>query len=82
METKIIILFCVIDDYLKAINFKDDLQAKMSSSEIMTIAISAGNFFGGDYTKACSFFKNHRYVRHMLSKSQFNRRMHAIPLDI
>lgn len=51
METKIIILFCVIDDYLKAIKFKDDVQAKMSTTEIMTIAIAAGQFFGGNHAK-------------------------------
>jgi hypothetical protein len=79
METEIIITFCVVDDYLKAIRFQDDIQAQMSSSEIITMAIVAGRFFGGNHEKIRSFFRDHRYVKHMLTKSQFCRRLHAIP---
>jgi len=79
METQIIILFCIIDDYLKASGHKDDIQSTMSTAEIMTIAITAGLFFGGNYEKCRSFFKDHHYVHSMLSKSQFNRRVNSIP---
>lgn len=82
METRIIILFCIIDDYLKAINFKDDSQSKMSSAEIMTVAIAAAQFFGGNHEKCRLLFAMHNYVRYMLSKSQFNRKLMAIDLHI
>lgn len=82
MEMNIIITFCVIDDYLKAINYKDDVQAKMTTAEIMTAAIIAAMFFGGNHASSCRFLRDHRYVKFMLSKSQFNRRIHSIDVHI
>lgn len=82
MEMRILIIFCVIDDILKATGFVDDLQVQTSSAEIMTIAICACIFFGGNLEKARTFFFEYRYVKHILSKSQFNRRLHAINADI
>jgi Transposase DDE domain len=82
MEMEIIKIFCLIDDFLKVIRFKDDNQAKMTSSEIMTIAICAGTYFGGNHEKSRNFFHEHHYVKYLLSKSQFNRRLHAIPCEV
>ena len=48
MDIKIITLFCIVDDILKSINYKDDQQAKMSSSEIITTALTAAYFFNGN----------------------------------
>lgn len=33
MEMRILIIYCIIDDTLKATGFKDDWQAKLSSAE-------------------------------------------------
>ena len=59
METQIIELYCIIEDFLKAINFKDDSQAKMSSAEIMTVVIFAGWYFGANHEKSRRFFKDY-----------------------
>jgi uncharacterized protein YebE (UPF0316 family) len=82
MKTQIIIIFCFVDDYLKAINFQDDRQAQMSSAEIITVTIAAARFFGGNHEKSKRFFHDHNYIKNMLSKSQFNRRLHAIDQTI
>lgn len=82
MEAQIIIIFCVIDDILKSIKFSDNMQAKTSSAEIMTIAITASLIFGGNHEKSRAFFSEQRYVKNVLSKSQFNRRLHAIDESI
>ena len=82
MKTQIIIIFCFVDDYLKAINFQDDRQAQMSTAEIITAAITAAMFFGGNHEKCRKFLDDHGYVKNMLSKSQFNRRWHAIDMSI
>ena len=55
METQVITIFCIIDDILKALKIKDDKQAKMSSSEILTTVIVACLFFGGDFRRSLSF---------------------------
>jgi Transposase DDE domain len=82
METEIIVIFCITDDYLKSINFKDDKQTKMPTAEIMTVAIVAAYYFGGNQEKARIFFYEHGYSKNTLSKSQFNRRLHAIDADV
>lgn len=79
---QIIVLFCIIDDFLKAIAYQDDVQAKMTTAEVITVAIAAGMFFGGNHEKSRIFFKDHRYIKNMLSKSQFNRRLHAINSNV
>ena len=54
----------------------------MSSSEIITIVITAALFFGGNHETCRTFFRDHGYVKNIISKSQFNRRLHAIDISI
>lgn len=82
METQIIEIFCIIDDFLKIIDFKDDSQAKMSSTEIITVTVAAALYFGGNHEKSRRFFYDFKLIRKMLHKGQFNRRLHAIPEHI
>lgn len=78
MEVQIITIFCVLDNILKFTGFRDDWQVTMTSSEIMTIAITSGFFFSGNLEETRNFFSEYKLVRTLLSKSQFNRRLHAI----
>lgn len=82
METEIITIFCICDDLLKQMNYFDDVQVKMSTSEVMTTALVAAKFFGGNYEKSRVFMQEHHYISNMLSKSQFNRRLLAIDQSI
>lgn len=82
MEIEIITTFCICDDYLNAIGYKDDSQSKMSSSEVMTTALVAAKFFSGNYEKSRYFLQSHKYIKNMLSKSQFNRRLNTIDMSI
>jgi len=82
MEAQIIIIFCIIDDILKSIKCSDNMQAKISTAEIMTVAITAGLIFGGNHEKARTFFSEQQYVKNISSKSQFNKRLHAIDESI
>ena len=81
MEIKIITIFCICYDYLKDINFKEDSQCKMNTAEIMTVALTATKFFGGNYERSRHFFESYGYMK-MLSKSQFNRRLNKIDIAI
>lgn len=78
MVREIITIFCICDDYLKSIGEKDHHQAQMTTSEILTTAIVASKYFGGNYTKSRVFMKEHCYVRKMLSKSRFTRKLNSI----
>jgi len=44
----------------------------------MTIALMASTFFGGNMQKARLFLHEYGYMKKMVSKSRFNRRLHAV----
>lgn len=50
----------------------------MSDAEVMTTAIVAAVFFGGNFEKARALLSTPQYIPNMLSKSHFNRRLHRI----
>lgn len=78
MDTQIVVVYCLCDDVLKGLHHYEDPQRKMSDAEIMTTAIVAALYFGGNHEKARVFLKAHGYIPKMLEKSRFNRRLHKI----
>ena len=78
MDTQIVAVFCLVDDILKALNHREDQQCQMNDAEVITTAIIAALFFGGNYTQARSLLASQGYVPKMLSKSRFSRRLHRI----
>jgi len=78
MQEKIITIYCLCDAFLQAYAHKDDQQAKMTTAEVMTVALVAAEFFTGNQELSRRFLKEHGYIPKMLSKSRFNRRLHAI----
>jgi len=50
----------------------------MTDAEVMTTAITAALFFGGNFEHARKHLKEQGYIPNMLSKSRFNRRLHRI----
>lgn len=82
MVIEIITIFLFCDEYLKAIGYKDNHQVIMSTSEVLTTAIVAAKFFGGNYEKSRHFLEEHYYIKNMLSKSRFIRRLNRIDNNI
>ena len=56
MLSRIIAAFCIIDDALQALGYKDDPQAKTPASAILTLAILAAMELGGKHNKALALF--------------------------
>lgn len=77
MLNEIIAVYAIIDDLLKAIGHKEDIRRDMSDAEIITTALAAAMFFGGNHSKACEYMTDHYLVKKMLEKSRFNRRLHG-----
>lgn len=71
-------IYCFLDDYLKTINHKEDKQRQMNDSEILLTAIIASLYFGGNHSLALQYVNDHKICLHVLEKSRFNRRLHAI----
>ncbi len=76
---QVVTIYCLCDDFLRASGYEDDPQAKMSTAEVMTVALVAAARFGGNQETSRLFLKGHGYIRHMLSKGRLNRRLHAVP---
>lgn len=78
MDTKIVAVFCLCDDMLKALNHHQDPQCRMTDAEVMTTAIIAAMLFHGNFEHARQHLLDEGYIPEMLSKSRFNRRLHRI----
>lgn len=82
MEAKAIVTYVVCDDTIKDLGIQEDPQSKMTMAEVMTTAIISSIQFFGNFEKARIALKNERYIPNMLSKSQFNRRLHRIGKNV
>jgi hypothetical protein len=78
MDDKIIAIFGLCDDLLKAMHHPEDRQCQMHDAEIMTTAFIAALFFRGNHESARTLLKQYGYIPHMVSKSRFRRRLHRI----
>lgn len=78
MDTQIVAVFCICDDMFKGLRHYEDPQSQISDAEIMTTAIIAALYFGGNIEKARTHMQEYGYVPEMLSKSRFNRRFHRV----
>lgn len=76
MDKQIVLVYCLCDDVLKALNHYEDGQRSMSDAEVMTTAIIACVHFGGNIEKARALLSQYGYIPYMLSKSRLNRRLH------
>ena len=78
MEDAIITIYCLCEDFLKAVGHRDDSQVRLSTAEVMTTPLVACAFFGGNIEASRSFLDEYAYIKKVISKSRFNRRLHAI----
>lgn len=62
MDDKIIFIYCICYDFLKSFHVNDDLQCKMNTAEIMTVAIVSAVFFGGNFSRSRLFLKTYGYI--------------------
>jgi len=82
MKDNITRTYCLCADFLRAMNYRDDIQATLSNAEVMTVAVVAARFFGGNSEQSLHFLHSHGYFTRTLSKSQLNRRLHALPAEL
>jgi hypothetical protein len=78
MDDAIITTYYLCDEFLKAIGHHDDPQVRLSTAEVMSVALVAATFFGGNVEASRSFLDEYGYIQKAISKSRFNRRLHAI----
>ena len=78
MDDTIITTYYLCDEFLKAVGHHHDQQVRLSTAEVMSVALLAAAFFGGNVEASRSFLDEYGYIERAISKSRFNRRLHAI----
>lgn len=81
MEEKIITIFCLVDDLMRAIGVKDDVRAKISNAEILTIGYMAVRYFHGNYYNAHQFYLSMK-PSYPIDYSRFIRRLNNLHREI
>ena len=82
MDDTIISTYYLCEEFLSARGHRDDPQARISTAEVMTTALVAAALFGGNIERTRSFLDEYGYISKAISKSRFNRRLHAIDSGI
>jgi hypothetical protein len=82
LNDTIITIYCLCDDFLKAMHHFDDPQVQLSTAEVMSVPLLAATFFGGNIDKTCRFLHEYGYMPKMISKGRFNHRLHAVDPSI
>lgn len=77
-ETKIIALYCIVDDLLKEMRHYEDARVRVTDSEVITTAFVSVLYFGGHLENGQHFMKMKGYVPCMLGKARFSRRLHRL----
>jgi hypothetical protein len=71
-------IYCFIDDLLKAMQHKEDSRTRFSDAEVITTALIAMLYFGGNFERSRSFLKSFGWCPQMLSRSRFSRRLNRL----
>jgi hypothetical protein len=75
MYDRTLAIYCFIDDLLKAMQHREDVRCEFSDSEVVTTAIVAMLFFGGNFERARRFLHSSGMMPRMLSRSRLSRRL-------
>ena len=71
-------IYCFIDDLLKAMRHKEDCRTQFTDAEVITTALIAMLYFGGNFEKGRLFLESFGFCPKMLSRSRFCRRINRL----
>jgi hypothetical protein len=75
MYDRTLAIYCFIDDLLKAMCYLEDSRAEFSDAEVITTALVAMLFYGGNFERARAFLHSSGMMPRMLSRSRLSRRL-------
>jgi hypothetical protein len=78
MDDEILTIYCLCDDLLMSVHHQDHPSCQMSSAEVMTVALVAVLYFGGNFAHARRLLHRPEWMPVMLSKSRFSRRLYRV----
>ena len=68
-------IYCFIDDFLKARQHREDSRAEVTDAEVLTVAVVAMLYFGGNFERARFVLHELGLMKRLLSRSRFSRRI-------
>ena len=71
-------LYCITDDLLKAVGYREDARRTLFDAEVLTTALIAALYFGGNAKHARRFMHETALMARMLLRSRLNRRLDAV----
>lgn len=71
-------IYCFIDDFLKAAGHREDARVEVSDAEVITIAVVAMLYFGGNFERSRLVLHELGLVKRLLSRSRFSRRVNRL----
>lgn len=74
----IVTTFVVFDKTMQALGHQDDVRAKASDAEVLTVAVVAAQYFQNHLERALQVMQLGHYLSGPLSVSRFNRRLHRL----
>lgn len=77
MIDQVIAIYTLIDDALKALQHREDTRRTFFDAEVITTAVVATRYFGGQLNHARALLRDTGLMPRMLGESRFNRRLHA-----
>lgn len=78
MIDNVVALYSIMDDLLKAIGHREDLRTEMTDAEVITTALTAALYFGGNLETSRDLMLETGLMPRMLSRSRFCRRLHRV----
>jgi len=75
MYDRTLAIYCFVDDLLKAMQHREDKRCEVSDAEVVTIALVAMLWFGGNFERSRSFLHSSGMMPRMLSRSRLSRRL-------
>jgi hypothetical protein len=78
MYDRTLAIYCLIDDLLKAMHHREDRRCEVSDAEVITTALCAMLWFGGNFERGRSFLHSSGMMPRMLSRSRLSRRLHRL----
>lgn len=78
MYESTIAIYSFVDDLLKALNHCEDARQTVSDAQIITSAIVAAQYFGGNFERANLILHELGWFRARLSRSRFSRRLRRL----
>lgn len=78
MDTQIIGMYCVCDELLRWQGHRESERYGLRDAEVMTIALVASCYFGGNYTLARWMLYEQGYILTTVSKGYYSKRLHRV----